>query len=460
MGILWSTRQDHGESKKYLLRAESLYKEFKGLGIPPLTISDMFGTEIEKGKGDVSLEKVHTLTLYYLAQVFGQEGDLDTSAHYCHLTLKRQLEFKDYEAIDWALNAATLSQYYFSKNSLKQSRHLLSAAQYMIDKHSSSLEENQELTEEQKNSQLETLSHRSADVTRCWAKYAIYILSTSHDRLMQDKEDEEGKTSLKPTENCEIFENLDLSLYERQITDDFVLTFEDAKEVFFIAQNWLNKAKEYYTVDHEATEYSKIVQDYASLYKYMALFEDDLSNQSKLQKRRADQLEALVAALNPTYYLNVCREVWYELGLVYSVMLDIKLDLLGNQTMHVRPAPHALQKINLLCSKSIEKFKQFTDSYRDKDGQIPENLDIEELQPILFTYFHVGRLYYKYITPDKNLQLENIGNSLKFYDLFVKSCDKHEDLGNRMKGELGVCREMTSLLPLKIAKLKEEINAS
>jgi peptidyl-tRNA hydrolase len=51
MGILYSSRQDHGQSNKYLIEAENLYKEFKKLGLPPLTISDMFGTEIEPGKG-------------------------------------------------------------------------------------------------------------------------------------------------------------------------------------------------------------------------------------------------------------------------------------------------------------------------------------------------------------------------------------------------------------------------
>lgn len=461
-GILWSARQKPEESKKCLVKAENLYQEFKDSNTTPLSISDIFGTEIEKGKGDLNLEKTHTLTLYYLAQVFGQEGDLHTSAHYCHLTLKRQLEFNDFEPIDWALNAATLSQYYFSKNELKQSRHLLAAAQHMLDKFSTDLEQNQELSEEQKSSQTEILKHRTADVARCWAKYAIYILSTSQERLMQEKEGEPENmpSPVKPKPDCEVFTTLDLSLYERQITDEFVLTFEDAKEVFLTAQNWLNVAKEYYRIDNEASEYSKIVQDFASLFKYLAFFEDDLCNQAKLQKRRADQLETLVGALNPTYYLNVCREVWYELGLVYSVMLDIKLDLLGNQTMHSRPSPHALNKINSLCKKSIEKFKQFLDSYKDKDGLIPDNIEEDELQPILFSYFHIARLYYKFMTPDKHLTLDNISNSLKYYQTFVKKCDEHENLAALMKGELGVCREMTQLLPLKIGKLTEEIHSA
>ena len=44
-----------------------------------------------------------------------------------------------------------------------------------------------------------------------------------------------------------------------------------------------------------------------------------------MHKRRADLLDTVVKQLNPTYYLAACRQLWYELGDVYSTMLDIKL---------------------------------------------------------------------------------------------------------------------------------------
>lgn len=110
-----------------------------------------------------------------------------------------------------------------------------------------------------------------------------------------------------------------------------------------------------------------------------------MGNQAKLHKRRADLLTSL-DNLNPKFYLNICREVWYELGLTFSVMLDIKMDQLGNSASKV-PSPHALSKINTLCNKSIFRFKEFLESYKDKIA----NLDTDELQPVLFCYFHIGR---------------------------------------------------------------------
>lgn len=350
--ILWSNWDNSEVARKTLDQAEKAYKDFKEKKEKPLTISDLFGSpeEVEEGKGDLALEKLYTLTLYYLAQVIGNSGDLHTSAKYCHITLKRQLEFKDYEPIDWALNAATLSQFFFTQNYLKQSRHLLAAASYMLDRYEQDLCTS-ELNEEQRQQKVEVLNHRSADIARCWAKYDIHILNTSKERLMDDQESDladDLSKKLQVSKEFEEFKTLSLSLYENQVTADFVLTYDDAKLVFLNAQSWLTKAKEYYTIESEASEYARIQQDHASLYKYLAFFDDDESNQCKFHKRRADMLEELVEALNSTYYLVICRETWYELGLTYSTMLDIKLGIMDRLPDSERPTPHMLNKINKL----------------------------------------------------------------------------------------------------------------
>lgn len=309
LGILWSKLDDVEKSKNYLIQSENAFKEFKELSVDPLTIWDVFGTsdEIEKGKGNEALEKTCTLTYFYLAQVYGTLGDLETSGKYCHETLKRQLELNDYVSIEWSLNAATLAQYYFGKNKLKQSKHLLAASTYMLSQHSEEIEK-KELTEDQREAALENLKHRTADIDLCYAKYYIYIIKTSIERLLQDDDDPKKSSNpeFKIDEHYVKFP-LQLDAYERDIPDSFVLTFEDAKEVFLNAQSHLNKAKEYYSLENEASQYSRIVQDHAMLFKLLAFFESDPSTQAKLQKRRIDQLEAVQAELNPTYYMNICR---------------------------------------------------------------------------------------------------------------------------------------------------------
>ncbi|XP_053694977.1 KIF-binding protein [Sabethes cyaneus] len=465
LAILYWNRGNFEESKRHLDLAKDAYETAKLNETEPLTISDLFGTkdEIEKGKGLKLMEKNHTLTLYYLAQVYGHLEDLKLSARYCHLTLKRQLDHDDYEHVDWALNAATLSQYFFPQNCLSQARHLLAAASYMLDR----FEEDviaKETNPAAKEEKIESHRHRSADIARCWAKYDLHILTTSKERLCNDDDDETAgdrqhpKECLSPVREVNRFVGLEgISAYEDQITDEFCLTFDDAKLVMLNGLSWLNKAKDYYTKETEASQYAKIIQDVASFYKNLAFFDDNEDNQCKLYKRSADQLEELDEILNATYYQMICREVWYELGLTYSKMLDVKLTKLEADE---RPSPHALGKINKLCEKSISKFQKFIDSYKIPADtlEIPPGIDESELQPILFAYFHIGRLYYKVITPDKRLQLVNVKNSFRYYHNFVKHCEQFEAVGALLKAEMGVCKEMNQLLPLKIKRLTDELS--
>lgn len=232
--------------------------------------------------------------------------------------------------------------------------------------------------------------------------------------------------------------------------------FEDAKPVFLTVQEWLNRAKEYYSVESEASEYAKIVQDHAMLYKYLAFYDFDESNQCKMHKRRADLLEEVLATLNETYYMAICRELWYELGLAYSQILDIKLDTFERIKIQETPGPHILNKINMLCNKSISRFDSFINSYKDKKtDELPTTLATDELEPIMFAYFQIGRLYYKIMTPDKQLQISHTKNSLKYYQMFVKGCEEKKEFAERMSAEYGVCKEMIGLLPIKIKKITD-----
>uniref|UniRef100_A0A8C7IK59 KIF-binding protein n=1 Tax=Oncorhynchus kisutch TaxID=8019 RepID=A0A8C7IK59_ONCKI len=63
-------------------------------------------------------EMAYTHTLYYLAQMYNN----------LELYEKRQLEFNQFIPLEWAMNAATLSQYYITKTLYMEGRHCLSAA--------------------------------------------------------------------------------------------------------------------------------------------------------------------------------------------------------------------------------------------------------------------------------------------------------------------------------------------
>lgn len=197
LGIVYANRTEYKKAYDMLLEAETTYNEFMKTKQNPMAITDVFGTaeEVEQGKGLAELESLYTLCTFYMAQVYGHLGELEKSAQYCHHTLRRQVEAKTYEPIDFALNSATLSQYFIGQNMFKQARHHLAAATLVMSEYEANMLTPPNLTEEQKADIKETFKHRYADVARCWAKYGLALLSASKDRLYNDDEEKlaEGK---------------------------------------------------------------------------------------------------------------------------------------------------------------------------------------------------------------------------------------------------------------------------
>lgn len=473
-GLFWSEREPD-KSKQFLEKAELCYNQFKSSNVAPIDIHDLFRTNIvayDTELGFKNLEKVYTLTLYYLAQIYGALKDTLKSAVYCHITLKRQLQSDDYELIEWALNAATLSQFFMEKNGFKQARHHLAASSYMLQIYENKLNLETEHNEEY-DAKVETFKHRSADVARCWAKYGLLLLSNSRERLLQHTEDidvnctlstdleklELGCNSTVSHENLTNleFKTLDVRECENQITDQFLLTFDDARKVFLNIKLWLEKAHSYYTLNNLASDYIEIVQDQVQMYLNLAFFEDNPENQAKMHKRRADLLEKVLKEVNPTYYMQYCKQMWFELAQAYGEILHIKLDKLKES--NERPSPQTLSKINSLVDKGIEQYNNFINSFVDISTQnFPETIDKDYEKPFLQAYFNIGALNSRYISLDKSINLKHVKASLDYYKKVIAYCDKNSRAIEVIPTEISICKELTSLLPIKIAKLTLEIS--
>lgn len=471
---LLSADNDPQKAMEYITEAQNVYKHFKESGDVPVDTNDLFLANIETyntEKALKTLEKNYTLTLYYLAQVYGALKDALRSSIYCHITLRRQLESNDYDSVDWALNAATLSQFFMEKNGFKQARHHLAASSCILDKHEVQLNEIVDHNEEY-DSKMENFKHRGADVARCWAKYGLLLLATSKERLLNhaDDIDENCQSStdlLELQSNCLsdiitdeeydlTFPTLDLSEYENQVTDKFLLTIQDAKKVFLNVQNWLNKAQEYYTLQNLASDYIEIVQDKSQLYASLAFFEDVPDNQAKLHKRRADLLEGVISEINPTYYLQYCRQIWFELAQIYSDILDIKMEKL--QESNDRPTPHALSKVNSLVEKSIQHYSNFINAFKVlPTNELPPTVSEDFEKPFLQAHFHIAALYSRFIVLDKSIKLRNDEYSLEYYKKVTDYCDRNPKAQELISQELGISKQLVELLPLRIAKVKQEL---
>ncbi|XP_059477550.1 KIF-binding protein [Neocloeon triangulifer] len=477
LGVLWSERDNPKKSLQFLEKSEKLYKDFvcnNQAAVKIVSPNDLFATSEKKGDGDEKLEKTHTLTLYYLAQVFGTLGQPLKSALYCHTTLSRQLESKEFDPIDWALNAATLSQFFATHNGFKEARHHLAAAQLILERHKETLDQ-QEGTEEEKEAKQERLNHRSADVARCWAKYGLNLLQMSHSRLIRLSNDDvpggetvpnvdDGSLTLKNlAANSSIpagefdnlsFPTLELDVFECKVTDKPANVFDEARPIFLNAKEWLDKAKSYYTMENHASDAVEIMQDMSRLYQNLIFFEEDEDRQSKMHKRRIDILEEALGELNPQFYMPICRQLWFELAETYTELFEIKRQKIRNSDEG--PTPHALQKINLILTKGIQHLNNFIQSLFVKGTKsLPDVIQDDLVRPVLLAYFYLGKLYREIIVPDKEVQIKNLNSSIDAYQFIVKYCDNHEEAKNLMNAELGICREMLELLPIKLRRMSE-----
>ncbi|XP_002737383.1 KIF-binding protein-like [Saccoglossus kowalevskii] len=517
LGILWSARSEFEKSFKFFQSAESLYKDYcHNSDTAPYSLNELFLSDddrLSEHQRHLHMEKLHTLTLYYLAQIYGKLDDKDKSAMYCHTTLQRQLETKQYDAIDWAVNCATLSQYYLTADNFTQARHCLASASHIF---SEALETyvQKDPSEISENEEDDPVQYRKADIARCWTKYCILLLQTSKDKLQSEEisdeaterreqllqECESDRQSASATSNdnrddgageetktneaegaaCEEkedveekednhkdaesekdmaklslrFQSLELTSLESAVSDKLVTSFEEARSVFLVGQKYILEAKEYYVIDGHVTDNISIVQDHSHLFKLLAFFEPDLERQCKMHKRRLDMLQDVLQDLNSQHYLAYCRQLQYEMAETYSGMVDLKISL--TEVSNQRITPHAISKINSLISQSIKMYETFIESLKSPDGVMPEKLEDDLVKPTLVAYFCMGRLLSKYITIDLDTKLEFLDKSIEKYRFVVNYLNKNTQFIGILRTEYEICQEMISLVPLKMELMKKQ----
>lgn len=504
MGILWAGRRRPERALKFLQNAELLYKDFKkDVGSAPVSIEEFFALKDEDGgdEGTVAhrrasnFEDAYTHTLYYLAQVYGKLEEIKKSSEYCHVTLCRQLETKKYNAIEWSLNAAMLSQYYMTQGDFTLSRHCLASSSVILTEAGEPVTKCEYIQGETETvaSERERMPRSWSDLYRCWAKYGLALLETSWaeameavDRMDEEEEDHnadkkedkaDDKTTVnsneagQDTEGASSFSvsdttdpdskdskklrfDLELTSAEGQITDAYVKDFEQARAVFLCVQRWLNAAKEFYVLDGHCTDYVEIVQDLSRLFKVLAYFELDFDRQCKMHKRRVDMLLAVATELNPQHYLLIYRQLIYEVAETYSAILDIKLSIIEERG--TAPSAHAVNKINTLTQQSIDQFKVYIDTLKTSSKKLPDKFSEEDERPALIAYFCMGRLYSKFLHFELGQRLANIKLSMEHYKFLVDYCKENPAAADKVKSERDICEEMVTLLPLKMDKMRAQ----
>ena len=89
LAALWCNRDEFDKAKGFLDTANEMYSACQGC-TDSCAVPDHLGGD-DAATFAAKVEEQHTLTLFYLAQVYGHLGDKDKSAEFCGATLIRQL---------------------------------------------------------------------------------------------------------------------------------------------------------------------------------------------------------------------------------------------------------------------------------------------------------------------------------------------------------------------------------
>uniref|UniRef100_A0A672FYW1 KIF-binding protein n=1 Tax=Salarias fasciatus TaxID=181472 RepID=A0A672FYW1_SALFA len=476
LGILWAGRDETQMAQGFLETAESIYQRYmKEVRIKFSACFQFTFFLFLHLCLPARFELAFTHTMYYLAQVYKSLGQTERAATYCHSTLQRQLQLNQFSPMEWALNAATLSQYYITKGRFMEGRHCLSAATVISGLAGEVPSEAAAQESETENERREQLRQKRAEIARCWIKYCLNLLEDAKKQLednigeldldrqdelkrarrREEEEEEKGRKSALLFGSEDTFDSI--ASVEEKVMCLFPLDFTEARSVFLVGQNYVTQAKEYFQMDGYVTDHIEILQDHSALFRILAFFEEDPERRCKMHKRRVDMLEPICNDLNSRYYLMIRRQMMFELAETYNEMMDLKLTVANRQADTQTLDNHTIKKFNHLCSASAKYYQMFLDSLCSPEGKFPEHLEDEVLRPVLVARFRVARLHSRLITSSPTAQLDNLNKSLENYKYVVQYCESHPEAAAAVETELELSTEMAGLLPLKINRLKAKL---
>ena len=284
-------------------------------------------------------------------------------------------------------------------------------------------------------------SESSATLSISWGKYCLHLLESSMN-------DDESKDNFNLTYSVE-FEMIEA---KTEVSDKKAKNFEEARHIFLFGQRHYNSAKVHFSLLDHCTNYAEIQQDLSRMHKVLIFFEPDAERRFKMHKRRIDLLQSVYKELNKSIYKLVCRQLVFEMGETYSAMGDIKMA----KTKITDPDQ---AKINSLINLAITCFDTFLNTFLKDDKKMPTKFLEENVRSVLLAHFYIGRLSGKFVGVSENspLKIKWLMQSCVNYKKVIDYCDQNPEAAIVMEAELPVCRELVTLLPIKVERLKADL---
>lgn len=390
LGFVYTKLRDLKKSLQYLNKTLELYFAYtKGQDeFPaPINVETIVNIQVEDTDTILALDKVYMASLSTLMKLNTYEHepiDIEKMATYMHKLLKKLLIiFKPLSInyTEWAFEAIHLAEYFLSCHRFIECKNHLCAASIMMIKcyDEMYMAINEKILTIDKDIIYRRFKTVVSIIDMIWVKYGLVILSLSRKRLLQKEEEdnlcEVNKSKIESTtESNKTFAELlmftdteeNFKKFTYTMPNDYITNYADAKMLFVQILQLLNNLKvgEFASV---SLEFGTEIAHYTSkAYKYLAFYEHDKVKQIKLQKRRVDVLEDYLKTLCTNDNLINCAFLWFELAVVYSTLINIKME---NIELSELTAEDSVE-INSLAKNSAYYFQLYLDIYTHTSPQV------------------------------------------------------------------------------------------
>ena len=447
LGIIYYNRGEMKKGLQHFAKAEQIYKVFLNLSNYnytndfPLFMQKcsslnndekniLFSFVVDGGINQKNFEHNYTLTVFYYAQAFTKLGFRKKAIHYCSLTLKRQIEYNEYDLKDAVNNCINISDFYLENQFFAQTEYILFCALSLLPK------------------DLEQKKKLRASVQAQIGKYYLERLKLAL-LLKRRNTTIANEDNLKKLLNSKkfIINNLDVKFPE--IKD--VCDLEEAKRIFRLGNTQLKKALKVFIMDGFVTDHIKISQTISQLYKYLIFFENDNGRIFAMEERRINILEPIYNTINHKVYVMQWQEVSLELAEIFCEIFESNYELFRINQKKVK-----IDEINGYGKKSIFYYEDIIGYIENEYGKEAEK-KLEDFITIITIKSNIARLYSKIIiVNDVKKRVEYLKKSLDIYNEVYKLLKGSKDVfGDKeeLKENLTMCEEMIGMLPIKIDKI-------
>ncbi len=446
LGLLLSGWDFNRAALSSLLAAKTIFDKFEG------------GAKGHKDTLHGTMDALHTLTNYYLAQAYGGVPNKShVSAQYVLTTLVRQ-QTGEHDPIEWIKNAVGLSTYYKKTNRWKAASHCLSACELMAKKH---LQISESTSKEGERERDEVLGTRAVLNTALGEFYKDILQASRNIKVHNIAYG--GMVNEEPLSAFQV-----LGAPERTfLTPDKIVDFDSAREVFKAALGYFNKALEYHVLEGFVTAHVDLQLHVSKLYYYLSAFETDSKRALAMHLRRVQPIEHLIDELSNNAYSNSVAEVAFECGMAYKDIIELKI-----ARMEQRRADDGDHLVKLLSynAAGIKCIKRFLDSFKGSDGKAVTSVPPEHAPGYLDAMFCIARIHTR--TSDGLFSVGNLSKKIdylsagykgyvdcvSFLTVQLKETEGQEGFdASLFQDELTICKEMVQLLPMKIETLNAQL---